>query len=128
MPSAFPGPLEDFVRLFNQGSYWESHEVLEGPWRVWRSEFYHGLILYASAFVHAQRRNPRGVQAQLRKAERALSPYRPHYLGLDVESLLAHAARVRELAAEGSLELGAGLMVLDAALLRGVEFELAQGS
>jgi hypothetical protein len=48
-----PEPLVDFVARFNAREFWESHEVLEIPWRTGRSEFYHGLILYASAFVHA---------------------------------------------------------------------------
>jgi predicted metal-dependent hydrolase len=72
---------------------------LEGSWREGRSEFYHGLILYASAFVHVQRGNPRGIVAQFEKAERRLAAYRPAYLGLDVSQLLSHAARCREIVA-----------------------------
>ena len=98
-PSPLPEALLEFVALFNRGAYWESHELLEGPWREGRSEFYHGLILYASAFVHVQRGNPRGIVAQLEKAERHLAPYRPAYLGLDVNELLSHAARCREVVA-----------------------------
>ncbi len=92
MSATLPFALQEFINLFNRASFWESHEVLEKPWRDRRSDFYKGLILYASAFVHVQRRNPRGVLAQLRKAERHLTPYRPAYLGLDVEAILAHAA------------------------------------
>ena len=68
-----PQALHRFLELFNAREYWESHEVLEGPWREWGSDFYQGLILYASAFVHAQRGNPRGIRAQLEKAERKLA-------------------------------------------------------
>ena len=32
-PAPFPSALEAFVELFNQEAFWESHEVLEGPWR-----------------------------------------------------------------------------------------------
>lgn len=84
----FPAPLRRFRDLFNRGRYWESHEVLEAAWRAGRSDFYKGLILYASAFVHVQRGNRHGVQAQLRKAHRVLDPYRPHYLGVAVDALL----------------------------------------
>lgn len=84
-----PEPLRAFVALFNAGAFWESHEVLEGPWRENRSRFYHGLILFASAFVHVQRRNAHGVGAQFRKARLALEGYRPAYLGIEVEALVA---------------------------------------
>jgi predicted metal-dependent hydrolase len=94
-----PKALLEFVALFNRGEYWESHELLEGPWRESRSEFYHGLILYASAFVHVRRGNPRGIVAQLEKAERSLTPYRPVYLGFDVDELLSHSARCRAIVA-----------------------------
>ena len=97
--SPLPRALLDFVALFNRAAYWESHELLEGHWRESRSQFYHALILYASAFVHVQRGNPHGIVAQLEKAERCLAPYRPVYLGLDVSELLAHAARCREIVA-----------------------------
>jgi len=87
-PNPFPEPLRRFVELFNAEEFWESHEVLEGPWRAGRSQFYHGLILYASAFVHLQRKNAHGVGAQLRKARVALEGYAPAYLGVDVGEVL----------------------------------------
>ena len=48
-PATFPTALEAFVELFNQEAFWESHEVLEGPWRENGSDFYHGLILNTPA-------------------------------------------------------------------------------
>ncbi|HEY8485774.1 MAG TPA: DUF309 domain-containing protein [Limnochordales bacterium] len=91
-----PGALRRFAELFNQGRYWHAHEALEQAWRVGRSRFYQGLIIYASAFVHAQRGNPRGVELQLQKVPAYLEPYRPSYLGVDVQAVLEHAARVLE--------------------------------
>jgi predicted metal-dependent hydrolase len=98
---AFPRALEEFVARFNAGAFWESHEVLEGPWRDGRSPFYHGLILVASAFVHAQRGNRHGVRSQLVKAERRLHGFRPAYLGVDVHGLLRAAAAVRDAVEQG---------------------------
>ncbi len=89
-----PTPLLRFVALFNGGQCWESHEVLEGPWRAEGSEFYHGLILYASAFVHLQRGNAHGIVAQLEKARKALAQYEPEYLGVDVTLLRQDAIRL----------------------------------
>ena len=92
-----PGVLLRFVELFNAGRYWDSHEALEDAWRRLDSGFYHGLILYASAFVHARRGTRHGVLAQLEKARRALEPHRPAHLGVDVDGILAHADRCRAL-------------------------------
>lgn len=93
-PLAIPAPLQEFTALFNSGAFWESHEVLEGPWRDQGSSFYQGLILYASAFVHLQRDNSHGIQAQLRKARAALGPYEEVYLGVDVATLRREAALI----------------------------------
>lgn len=122
------------MELVHGGEFWESHEVLEGPWREGRSGFYHGLILLASAWVHVQRGNARGIRAQARKAEAALDPFRPHYLGLDVAAVLADTRALREaaeqaLAGQGEVEAGRpGLpfptLPLSAARIRGDEPEL----
>lgn len=95
MSPALPPAWLEFVRLWNGGEFWASHEVLEGPWRTNRSPFYKGMILHASALVHQQRGNARGVLAQLAKAEVHLLPYRPFYLGIDVNALLEHIRRSR---------------------------------
>jgi hypothetical protein len=87
-----PPALAEFAERFARGEFWASHETLEGPWRRGRSGFYKGLILLASAWVHVDRGNARGVAAQLRKAARELEPWRPVHLGVDVDALLAHAA------------------------------------
>lgn len=96
MPSAPVDPgYTLFLDLFNQGRYWDSHEALEPAWRETRSDFYHALILFASAFVHVQRGNRHGIGAQLAKAEPLFHPRRPHYLGLDVDRILDHSADCR---------------------------------
>ncbi len=67
--------------------------MLEGPWRENRSPFYKGMIIYASGFVHAQRGNPRGVYKAAAQGGAISSTYRPYYMGVDVDRILAHAAR-----------------------------------
>lgn len=93
-------PLLRFVKLFNEGKHWESHEVLEDPWREGRSPFYHGLILFASAYVHRGRENLHGVDAQMRKALEALEELPLSYLGIDVGAIRAEARRVRRVVEE----------------------------
>lgn len=92
-----PGALRHFVELVNRGEYWESHEVLEGPWRKNRSDFLQGLILYASAFVHAKRGNRHGIEAQLSKARQKLSGYPDAYLGVDLAGIRSHMDRCRKI-------------------------------
>lgn len=98
MTPALPPAYAAFLEHFAAAEYWEAHEVLEGAWREGRSGFYKGLILLASAFVHAGRGNAHGVGAQMMKAERELAPYAPRYMGQDVEALLDLARRGRSLA------------------------------
>lgn len=132
VPVPYPSALEAFVELFNGEEFWDSHEVLEGPWRDTRSEFYHGLILLASAYVHVQRGNTHGIVAQLEKAERALRSYRPGYLGVDLEPLFLHSAACRKAVAEAgdvpASRWREGIQFpriqLQAELLRGNEIEL----
>lgn len=93
----WPEALTTFIELFNRGEFWESHEVLETPWRICRSDFYQGLIIYASAFVHAQRGNPVGVRKQMAKVPGKLEKYRPHYMGIDVNDILRHGERCTKL-------------------------------
>lgn len=127
---AIPAPLRDFLRLHRSGEYWESHEVLEAPWREHGSAFYQGLILYASAWVHWTRGNAHGVDAQLRKARERLDGYPDRYLGVDVAAVRKHCHDVRAAVASESdwvdrvrpLDLE-----VDPSLIRGDEPELDPG-
>ena len=93
--SPLPPALLEFLELYAAGRFWDSHEVLEVPWRERGSDFYQGLILYASAFVHHGRGNAHGVRAQLRKALERLDGYPDAYLGLDVAALRDHCRRAQ---------------------------------
>lgn len=95
--AGLPAAFREFVRLLRRGDYWESHEALEDRWRKTGSDFYQGLIIYASAFVHARRGNPNGVEAQLEKALGYLEPYPGAYHGVDVDALRQQAGRCLEL-------------------------------
>ena len=95
-----PGSLRDFLELYGASRFWDSHEALEAAWRESGSDFYQGLILYASAWVHWERRNAHGVRAQLAKTLARLEPYPSAYLGLDVAELRAHCVAVRREVAE----------------------------
>ena len=93
---ALPVPFRRFLELYRAGRFWDSHEALEDAWRASGSDFYQGLILYASAWVHRERRNAHGVRAQLRKAMERLDTHPVSYLGLDVAEIRAHCVAVRK--------------------------------
>lgn len=124
-----------FLDLFNRGEFWASHEALEGAWRETGSQFYHALILFASAFVHVKRGNRHGIAAQLAKAEPLLQKRVPRYLGLDLDAMVAHSAICRHLVAENRdapddawpVIIPVPRLDFDPALVRGDEVELEEG-
>ena len=122
-----PSALASFLELYHRGEFWESHEVLEGPWRALRSDFYHGLILYASAWVHWNRGNAHGVGAQLRKALDRLAPLPDVYLGLDVAGVRLHCrvgvGVVAKHPDDWGQRLGPLVLRFDPARVRGDEME-----
>lgn len=101
--SALDPCYQGYFRLFNEGRYYEAHDVLEHLWlAVPRADpehgFYKGLIQFAGAFVHLQKQHtfplhPKhgrrlGPAARLFALARAnLLPFRPRHLALDVEAV-----------------------------------------
>lgn len=80
------------IEQFNRQRYFESHEVWEDLWigETGRARlFYKGLIQAAVALYHLARGNFHGAFKLLGGSQRYLEPYRPWYLGLDVNGLLA---------------------------------------
>ncbi len=62
--------LEEGIRLFNAGRFFEAHEALENVWLGARGEertFLHGLIQIAAAFHHYTRQNETGFRSLLEK-------------------------------------------------------------
>lgn len=98
--------LRDFVRLFENGEFFASHEVLEARWLLTRDPFEQGLIIFASAFVHRDRGNARGARRQLEKALRYFAAYPCCHRGIDVIGLRVHAqAAIECLAAQSEAPL-----------------------
>ena len=86
--------LEAFLRLFQEGRYFEAHEVLEEAWREAEGEekcFLQGLILLAAA-LHQGAEGRSGLR-NLKKAEARLHGLPSPYLGLDWGPLLLEARR-----------------------------------
>jgi uncharacterized protein len=107
-PSHPPPQLAIGVRLFNQGLWFEAHEVLEEAWRAEPGEvrrLYQGLLQVGVGLLHARRGNLRGGLAVLDRGLANLEPFAPRRMGLDVARLLREAVAARHLlSAPGGLE------------------------
>ena len=76
------------VELFNAGEFFEAHEVWEDLWMECSSaerRFFQALIQAAVALHHFGRGNSTGATRLFHSGRRYMEPYRPAYLGLDVE-------------------------------------------
>ena len=87
-----PGALQEGVRLFNAGAYWEAHEAWEGAWREAAGEarlLLHGLILTAAGWVQRGRGREAGARTLFTRALGRLQGLSAHEAGVDVGQLCA---------------------------------------
>jgi predicted metal-dependent hydrolase len=88
-----PTGLNDGIRLFNSGHFWEAHEAWEGDWMPDRkgsdSGFYKGLIQVAAGCLHYTRRNRRGAVNKWRSGADYLRPYLPTHRGVSLAPLVS---------------------------------------
>jgi predicted metal-dependent hydrolase len=86
----YPPDYLEFISLFNNGKFFEAHEVLEKEWHrsERRNDFYKGLIQLAAAFHHLGRREFRGARELLASSSRYLSPYLPYHQGIRLDRLV----------------------------------------
>jgi predicted metal-dependent hydrolase len=79
------------IEHFNACEFFEAHEVWEELWQEYQGparKFYQGLIQVAVCLHHFGNGNIRGAKKLYHSSRAYLDPYRPHYLGLDLEKLL----------------------------------------
>ncbi len=93
--------FQEGIELFNQGRFFECHEVWEEVWK--RSQgaeklFYQGLIQAAVAILHAERGNRDGARRLYAKARAKLDPLSADYMGLAIGKLRDDLERFFELA------------------------------
>jgi len=94
-----PPLLLEGIALFNEGRYYEQHEVLETLWRAEPREvrrLYQGILQVGVAFHHLRRGNYHGTCYMLTRGPMYLRPFAPVCQQVDVASLLAAAARALE--------------------------------
>lgn len=80
--------------MYNQGEYYECHEVLEDTWRAERDDvryLYQGILQIGVAFHHLRNRNWRGAIGLLTGGIEKVSRYRPACMGVNTEKLVREA-------------------------------------
>jgi predicted metal-dependent hydrolase len=91
--------LVEGIEQYNEGYFFEAHEIWEDLWMQcpWPTRrFLQGLIQLAAAFVHFVRHEYPGTVRLLGHAHEKLSDFAPRYMDVDVGSLLARTAAVRD--------------------------------
>ncbi|MBI1337813.1 MAG: DUF309 domain-containing protein [Phycisphaera sp.] len=79
------------LRCFNEGDWFEAHEVWEDLWHMAtgpRKKFLQGLIQLAVTIEHIRRGNPRGVRNVFATALPKFDGITGVYMGIDVPRLL----------------------------------------
>lgn len=88
-----PHALAEGEACFNEGRFFEAHEVWEDAWRPLPKGddklFLQGLIQLAVSLEHCRRANPRGAAGQWQKGADKLRGLPSPYAGVDIARLLA---------------------------------------
>lgn len=93
-----PDPVREGARLFNEGHFFEAHEVWEDAWHEARGEprrFLQGLIQIAAGLHHFQNGNVRSAIALLGRGAEKVRGYPSAYMGLEAGELVHRIDRVR---------------------------------
>ncbi|MCC7392693.1 DUF309 domain-containing protein [Candidatus Sumerlaeota bacterium] len=86
-PPDWPWEYRRFFDLFNEGDYFEAHEVLEDLWAIEVAplkNYYKGLIQAAVAICHWERGNVSGAWRLWKSAREYLLPFPATYEGFDL--------------------------------------------
>jgi Domain of unknown function (DUF309) len=101
-----------YFKCFNQHLYYEAHDVLEELWLgrgdAAQANFYQGLIQFAGAFVHLQKKRLEPAFRLFTLALKKLEPYPSRYYGLDLEDVRRLCLHYREPVSNQSLVTGKG--------------------
>ena len=91
--------LENGIKKFNSGRYFEAHEIWEDLWKETDGEkklFYQGLVQVAVGLHHLSSGNERGGRRVLARGLDKLESYPNSYLGIDNGGFTVDARRTLE--------------------------------
>ncbi len=94
-----PPLLLEGLRLFNQGHYFECHEVIEDAWNEEKDPvrvMYQGILQIGVACYHVQKKNWRGAMKVLERGIPKARRFAPSCMDIDIAKLLADAEAIRQ--------------------------------
>lgn len=94
-----PPLLLEGINLFNQGYYFECHEVIEDAWNEEKDPvrvMYQGILQIGVACYHVQKKNWRGAMKVLERGVPKAGRFAPSCMGIDIAKLLTDAAAIRQ--------------------------------
>ena len=105
--------LVGYLRCFNSQKFYEAHDVLEALWLKDRTgpdgDFFKGMIQFAGAFVHLQKRRNRPAKVLFLRCTTYLSKYPSKFYALDVAGIIKlakyNASFLEECEGEGEMLL-----------------------
>lgn len=120
-----PELLLEGIRLFNEGAYYDCHEVIEEAWNAEKDPvrvMYQGILQIGVACHHVQNKNWRGAMKLIERGLPKVQRYGPECMGINLARLAADAEAIRQ----ELLRLGEGWQGdFDEALLPTIEVEVS---
>ena len=95
---ALPSLMLEGLNLFNQGEYFECHEVIEHAWNEEKSPvrmMYQGILQIGVACYHVQNKNWRGAMKLLERGIPKTRRFGPACMGINIDKLLTDAEAIR---------------------------------
>jgi len=87
----FPGQYLQFIDKFNEGEYYECHDLLEDIWMEDKSDkFLQGLLQLSVGLYHQEYGNVKGARWMFGNARKYLTRYEPVHWGLDVSGVIRY--------------------------------------
>ncbi|MED1792058.1 DUF309 domain-containing protein [Brevibacillus nitrificans] len=87
----YPGQYLQFIEKFNEGEYYECHDLLEEIWMENKSDkFLQGLLQMAVGLYHREYGNIKGARWMFGNARKYLNRFGPVHWGLDVAGVIGY--------------------------------------
>ena len=91
MKKKYPEEYYQFFEKFNEGEYYECHDLLEEIWMTEKNnKFLQGMLQVAVAIYHFQNGNIRGARMLFNSSTNYLVPYQPRYWDLELGPVLQY--------------------------------------
>lgn len=94
-----PPLLWEGIKLFNQGDYFECHEIIEAAWNKEADSvrvMYQGILQIGVACYHVKNKNWRGAMKVLERGVPKVGRFAPSCMGINIAQLLADAEAIRQ--------------------------------